>query len=224
MQSQQTTGSRGFASAVARDYHKRSRSGRDSQAAHNNTETTMRLRLFLAFATTVGLAACGGQTQLESDLGIKGAPEWVNKGTAYVNNKDGRLFHGVGSAAPMGDPALQRATADDRARAEVARIFSAWLDVVSNDYQSAARSGGNTVADEAVSRQIKALSKVNLAGARIVAHWMDKKTNTLWSIAELDVKQVKDTAAAARDMNDDARRYVQGNADNIFDRLSQEKK
>jgi hypothetical protein len=169
------------------------------------------------------LAACSGPTQLESNLGIKGAPDWVNKGTAYVNNKDGRLFHGVGSAAPMGDPALQRDAADNRARAELARIFSAYLDVVSSDYQSSAKSGDNAVADEAVSRQIKALSKVNLAGARMIARWVDKKTNTVWSIAELDMKQVQQTSAAARDMNDDARRYMKSNGDNIFDRLSQEK-
>ena len=35
------------------------------------------------------LAACAGQTRLESDLAIKGAPDWVNKGTSYVNDKDG---------------------------------------------------------------------------------------------------------------------------------------
>jgi hypothetical protein len=178
----------------------------------------------LIIAAAAVLAACAGPTQLESELGIKGAPDWVNKGTAYVNNKDGRLFHGVGSAGPMGDESLQRATADDRARAEVARIFSSYLDVVSNDYQAAAKSGGTHVAEEAVSRQIKNLTKVNLAGAKIIAHWKDKKAGTLWAIAELDIKAVKDNVAAGRDMNEDVRRYIQNQADNIFDRVSKEKK
>jgi hypothetical protein len=170
------------------------------------------------------LAACSSRTQLDSDLGIKGAPEWVNKGTAYVGNQDDRLFHGVGSAQPMGDAALQRAIADDRARAEVARIFSSYLDVVSNDYQAASRSGTSVSADEAVSRQIKSLSQLNLAGTRIVAHWKDAKSQTLWSIAELDIKQVKTATAAAAEMNDAARGYVQTHANNIFDRVSQEKR
>jgi hypothetical protein len=170
------------------------------------------------------LGACSSQTQLESELGIKGAPDWVNKGTAYVNNKDGRLFMGVGSAAPMGDDALQRATADDRARAEVARIFSSYLDVVSNDYQASAKSGGDNVNEEAVSRQIKNLTKIDLAGAKIIAHWKDTKTNSLWAICELDIKTLKDTVAARQDMNANAQRYIQNNADNIFDRVSKEKK
>lgn len=179
-------------------------------------------QLFFMFAALV-VAGCAGQTKLESDLGIKGAPEWVNKGTSYVNDKDGRLFHGVGSASPMGDMTLQRATADDRARAELARIFSSYLDVVSNDYQSAARSGDSKVSEEAVSRQIKNLSKVNLAGAKIIARWQDKKTSIVYAIAELDMKQVKGTLSTAQDMNEDMRRYVENNADNIFDRVTKEK-
>jgi len=181
-----------------------------------------RLRVLLVIAVAA-LAACAGQTRLESDLGIKGAPEWVNKGTSYVNDKDGRLFHGVGSASPMGDVTLQRATADDRARAELARILSSYLDVVSSDYQSAARSGDSKVSEEAVSRQIKNLSKVNLAGAKIIARWQDKKTSLVYAIAELDMKQVKGTVSAAQDMNADMRRYLENNADNIFDRVTKEK-
>lgn len=183
----------------------------------------MRLKpAVLCFFAALTLVGCAGRTQLESDLAIKGAPDWVNKGTAYVKDRDGRLFHGVGSAGPMGDTALQRATADDRARAEVARIFSSYLDVVSRDYQAASRLGENAANEEAVSRQIKNISQVNLAGAKIVARWLDRRSNTVYSIAELDTKQVKETVGTVRDMNEDMRRFVSTNADNIFDRLVKE--
>lgn len=175
-------------------------------------------------AATLLLGACAGQTKLESDLGVKGAPDWVNKGTAYVSNDGGRLFHGVGSAGPMGEASLQRSVADDRARAELAKIFSAYMDVVANDFQSAAKAGGAAVADEAVSRQIRALSQVNLAGSRVIARWVDTKTNTVWSIAEIDLKQVKDTSAAAAGMNSDLQRYVGSSAENVFDRVKEGRK
>lgn len=180
----------------------------------------MKIGSGIVVAACCVLAGCAGQTRLESDLGIKGAPDWVNKGTAYVANDGGRLFHGVGSAGPMGDSSLQRSVADDRARAELAKIFSAYMDVVANDYQSAAKAGGASAADESVSRQIRALSQVNLAGARIIARWIDPKQNTVWSIAEIDLKQVKDTAAAAAGMNGDLQRYVGAKADNLFDQVS----
>lgn len=159
-------------------------------------------RRLLVYALAGLLAGCAGRTQLESDLKIRGAPDWVNKGTAYVDDKDGRLFHGVGSAGPVGDDALQRAIADDRARAEVARIFSAYLDVASRDYQAAGRSGESRTSEEALSRRIRSLSKVNLSGAKIVARWLDARTRIVYSIAELDVKHVSGIVSATHDMNE----------------------
>lgn len=187
-------------------------------------------KLLLMALFALAISACSSTTQVESDLGIKGAPDWVNKGTNILNDKDGRLFHGVGSASPMGDMALQKSTADDRARAEVARILSSYMDVVSSDYLSSARTGasantgGASVAEESVTRQIKSLTRVNLAGAKIIGSWRDKKTNIIYSIAELDMKHVKNTLAGTQDMNEDLRRYIETSADNIFDRVAKEKK
>ncbi|MDO8412765.1 MAG: hypothetical protein Q7S51_03125, partial [Gallionellaceae bacterium] len=56
--------------------------------------------LYIATALLAALlAACSSPTKVESNLGLKGAPDWVNKGSSAVNDKDGRLFHGVGSAS-----------------------------------------------------------------------------------------------------------------------------
>ena len=180
--------------------------------------------LSLAVLVTV-IAGCSSEpTKVESNLGIKGAPDWVNEGSNILSTKDGRLFHGVGSASPMGDMALQKSVADDRARAEVARVLSSYLDVVSNDYMASAKTGDAGVNEEAVSRQIKNTTKVNMAGARIIGSWRDPKSNTIWSIAELDMKHVKSTMSGVNDMNTDLKRYIETTADNIFDRVAKEKK
>ena len=172
----------------------------------------------------LAVSACSSTTKVESDLGLKGAPDWVNEGTNILNDKDGRLFHGVGSASTMGDMALQKSIADDRARAEVARVLSTYMDVVSSDYMAAAKAGSENITEEAVSRQIKALTKVNLTGAKIIGNWRDPKTDIIYSIAELDMKHVKDTLAGTQEMNEDLRRYIESSADNIFDRVAREKK
>jgi hypothetical protein len=172
----------------------------------------------------IAISACSSTTEVESDLGIKGAPDWVNEGTNILNDKGGRLFHGVGSSSPMGDMSLQKSVADDRARAEVARVLSSYMDVVSSDYLASAKAGGANVAEEAVSRQIKALTKVNLTGAKIIGSWRDPKTNIIYSIVELDMNHVKSTLAGTQDMNDDLKRYIENSADNIFDRVAKENK
>jgi len=126
----------------------------------------------------------------------------------------------VGSSPAMGDESLQRSTADDRARAEVARMLSTFMDVVGNDYVASTGTGKDASAEQAVSRQIKAVTKQNLAGSKIIGRWKDAKTNVVYSISELDLKQVKATTQGAKEMNEDLRRYIDRNAENIFDKVS----
>lgn len=180
--------------------------------------------LILVFIAGLLFVACASKTTVESDLGISGAPDWVNEGTQYLSDNDGRLFHGVGQAPEMGDASLQIATADNRARAEVARILSSYLDVVSNDFTAATGSGEKMANQQAVSRQISNLSKVNLAGVKIIGHWKDEKVGTVFSIAELDLSQVKNITDQVNEMNADLKRYIIDNSNNIFDQMAQEKK
>ena len=186
-------------------------------------KSTLTLPLLSLFAMTIFLSACAGKTMVESDLGISGAPEWVNEGTQYLNDGEGRLFHGVGQAPAMGDASLQLSTADNRARAEVARILSSFMDVVSNDYSSAAASQGRQVSQTNISREISNLTKVNLTGVKIIGHWKNEKDATVFSIAELDMQQMQDTLSAVKDMNSDLKRYLSSEGLNIFDKMTQEK-
>lgn len=184
----------------------------------------------LLSALSLTLSACVSEpAKVESNLYIKGAPDWVNRGSSAVSGNDGRMFYGIGSASPMGDMALQKATADDRARAEIARILSSYMQLVSNDYLASVRSGKNSdknsvLNEEAVSRQINNTSRLNMAGARIIGSWRDPQSSTIWSIAELDMKHVKSTIAGVNEMNTDLKQYIETSAENIFDRIAKEKK
>ena len=174
----------------------------------------------LLISLAILASACAGKTMVESDLDIAGAPDWVNKGTQFLNDKDGRLFHGVGEAPPIASRSLQKSTADNRARTEVARIFSTFMDAVSNDYTAASSSGGSGMSEQALSQQIKSVTKVNLSGARIIARWKDKKTKIIYSLAELDLNKVKSTVSTTKNMNSDLKRYISANGANIFDKMN----
>lgn len=166
------------------------------------------------------LSACGGKTVVESDLRIKGAPDWVNEGTNILNDKGGRLFHGVGSAPPIGDDSLQISTADDRARAEVARILSSYMNVVSKDYLSSTKTGEGNQVDQSVSRDIENVTKLNMTGVRIIGRWRQKKTNVVYSLAEIDIKQIKNNVGQVEAMNQGFFEHFNRNADNIFDSIA----
>lgn len=166
-----------------------------------------------------GLMAACGSAPLKGDLGIKGAPDWVNLGTQVVDDKSGKVIHGVGMAPAMPDLSLQMSTADDRARAEVARVLNSFMHVVSQDYSAAAGSGQNQSVDQSMSREIQSITDQNLSGVRILTHWPNQKDGTMWAIAELNLAQVKDSVANSKDMNAGFRDYFSAHADNIFDSI-----
>lgn len=180
------------------------------------------IALCLMAGAAVALSACGGRPTIKSDLGMNDAPKWVNQGTTFLNEDSNRYFHGVGSAPRMGDQSLQISTADDRARAKLARVLSSYMDVLSRDYQEASGSGKELASDQAISRQIKAVTKINLTGARIIGRWKDKGTGDIYSLAELDMRHVKETFRNISDMDPGLRQYFQNNGDNIFDRMKSE--
>ena len=173
--------------------------------------------LFAFLIASVPLGCSG--PRIESDLQIKGAPDWVNEGTAMFRDRKGRLFHGVGSAPPMGDLSLQAETADNRARAELARALTTYLEVVSSDYSAAA--GGRS--EGSVTRQLEAVTRLNLAGSRIVARWRDKRSGVLYSLAELDLRRVRATVRAMEDMDPGFRAHLERAGANLFDALVERK-
>ncbi|MDH5180280.1 MAG: hypothetical protein OEZ39_04605 [Gammaproteobacteria bacterium] len=179
-------------------------------------------RLISIVGVTVLLGACSSKTLVESDLGLKGAPDWVNKGTQYLNDQGGRLFHGVGEAPPMGVESLQKSTADNRARTEVARIFTSYMDAVSSDYTAASSGGGAGMSEQAMSQQIKSFTKLNLSGVKIIARWKDKKTNVIYSLAELDHKSVQSMVNTTQTMNGDLKQYIINHGENVFDKMGKE--
>ena len=180
------------------------------------------LRPATALAALGLLAACSSQPTIESDLGLDNAPDWVNAGTAMVFEEDARVFHGVDSAPPMDSLSLQRSTADDRARAELARSLTAYMEVVADDYRSEAGSGDDSLASEQVSRQIRAVSEVNLTGSRIIARWRDEATGDIHSLARIRLDDVTSTLASVDEMNADLNRHLEREGHSIFDRMRRE--
>jgi len=171
--------------------------------------------LIAAFTTMLLVTPCLG-----GDLDISDAPQWVNKGTTYAQLQGDRLFHGVGSAPPMGDIALQRAVAKDRARRELARIVSAYLHELTGDYLAAAKAGNRALDAEVASQRFTRLGKVIIPEAKMVARWRDQRTGTIYTLVQLTMAKVKEIAASGREIDASARSYLDAHGDEAFDRVA----
>jgi len=167
---------------------------------------------------TVLLAACSSSPTIESDMGISGAPDWVNEGTQAVDNDDGRFVYGVAFAPPLNDMALQTSTADNRARAEVARMVSTYIDHTLSDYTA---SSGDT-ATSSIQQTLNSSTQTVLNGAKIKGHWKDAKTGNIYSFAEMDMKVLDDAIATAGKLSQGFKDYYQQKANANFDRFMKE--
>jgi hypothetical protein len=173
------------------------------------------LNTFSVLLLALLLGACSSKTVIESDMGMDHAPDWVNEGTQAVSNDDGRLIHGVGMAPAMGDVSLQKATADNRARAEIARVLSTYVDAVIRDYTAST----GIEADLNVEREIRSTTQLVLSGARILGHWKDEDSGDIYAFAELDMDAVDKSLQTATTLNDAFKGHYNENADANFDRF-----
>jgi len=166
-----------------------------------------------------GILSCSSQPTIESHLGIKGAPDWVNEGTQAIDNDDGRFIYGVAFAPPLNDESLQMSTADSRARTELAKIVSTYVDSTMSDY--AASSGENINAK--VERNITATTQSLLTGAIIKGRWRDKNTGNIYSFAQMDMEALDKAIAAAEKLSQSFRDYYSENATANFQRFLSKK-
>lgn len=164
----------------------------------------------------VVLAGCSSQRSIESDLGLSDAPDWVNVGTQAVEDEEGRLLQGVGMAAAMNDPSLQRSTADNRARTEIARVLSTYVDSTIKDYSATSGSDSNATNIE---QALQSSTRTALSGARIIARWLDPDSGSLYSFAELDMQQLETLLSTSTALSAELQKYIADNADKEFQQL-----
>lgn len=119
-----------------------------------------------------------------------GMPEWISRSNAAVVNSDGhRVFYGVGVATGIRNPGLLRSAADNRARAELGKLFETFSASLMKDYMSSTDG-------QSVEQAVKTVSTMSQKGVQIVDRYT-ARDGTLYALASLDLAAVKDVLAQA---------------------------
>ena len=163
-------------------------------------------------ALGVALTACGGP------------PTWVTDGSGALHKKDEKAFYGVGSVVGVTNEPLAWDTAENRARAELARNFETYTAYVMRDYAAATQAGDFTTSTEEqnVQRAIKTVSAVTLSGARPIGRYKDSETHTYYVLATLSLEDLKHAIVRTQELNSEVRDFVRHHAERLFERLEQE--
>jgi hypothetical protein len=130
--------------------------------------------IFLGSILAAGFHAAGLSGCAEAPLAgtvPTEAPAWVNSGSGVFNLQGKDALFGVGIAQGIRNRALQVTAADDRARAEVAKLTFHHLSRLGTDLETS-----------------KSLAKAGLAHAIIYDHWKDPSSGTMFSLCRLDLE------------------------------------
>jgi hypothetical protein len=179
----------------------------------------------VCIGTAIMLAGCGGNKAVKAEAPVAAAPiaaagpAWVNQGSGAFN--DGN-FYGVGIASGIRNRALAIDTADSRARAKIAEVFNTYIAKLSKDYMASTTAGDmkSSSEEQSVTASLKSFTKMDLAGAVPVDHWMDPADGTMFSLVKLDLTGVKASLESAKQLNAKVRDYVKANAEKAFDELA----
>ena len=163
---------------------------------------------------------CAGEKPAPPPAG----PAWVHKGSGAFDIDKGKVFYGVGVASGIRNRALLISTADNRARAEVAKILETYVAVLAKDYMASTTAGDMSASSEEqhVEQALKTFSKTTLHGARIIDHWRDPADGSLFALCELDLLAFKGALDEYKELDAKVRDYVRKNAEKLHQQLERE--
>ena len=155
-----------------------------------------------------------------------GTPKWVSKGGGYMSELDNKAFYGVGAVTGIRNEPLAKETADNRARADLAKYVDTYTAYLMRDYAASTTAGDFTKSSEEqnVERAVKTFVSAHLSGVQVVDRWEkdEKSGKVTYALAKMDLVSFKDNVSQMKELNADTREFVRKNAERAFDRLQQE--
>jgi len=183
-------------------------------------------KLFVLFITlAMGIllvAGCATSPKPSADPASLG-PAWVMKGGGAFDAPKGKVFYGVGVASGIRNKALLRQTAENRARADIAKTMETYVATLAKDYMASTTAGDMSKSSEEqhVETALKTFSKTTLHGAAIVERWMDPSDGSMYALCELDLFSFKDALDKYKELDKQVKDYVRENAEKMHGEMEE---
>jgi len=157
------------------------------------------------------------------------APKWVLIGGGAFSDDEGKAFFGVGSATGIKNYSLQRQIADDRARADLAKVFEYYVETLTKDYQAHTTAGSFATSTEEQNAEaaVKVVVSTTLRGVTIVDHFEIPQRGELISLARLDYDAFKQNVTQAEEFKQlpqQVREDIKDRADALHEEMEAEAK
>jgi len=157
------------------------------------------------------------------------APKWVLTGGGAFTDDKGKAFYGVGSATGIKNYSLQRQIADDRARADLAKVFEYYVETLTKDYQAHTTAGSFATSTEEQNAEaaVKVVVSTTLRGVTIIDHFEIPERGEMISLARLDYNAFKQNVEQAEEFKvlpHKVRQDIKDRADALHKEMEKEAK
>jgi hypothetical protein len=185
-------------------------------------KTALRVILLIVVGAVL-LVGCGGAKPDAPTQDIQ-APDWVIQGGGAGADPSSKVFYGVGSASGIKNMSLLRTTADNRARADLAKVFQFYSASLMKDYMASTLADDPNVTSEEqhVEQAVKTVTSITLSGVLIVDHWQNPSTMEMFSRAKIDLDAFKGNLEKAKELDQRVKEYIKQNADRLHDDLERQ--
>ncbi len=155
------------------------------------------------------------------------APKWALVGGGAFTDERGKAFYGVGSATGIKNYSLQRQIADDRARADLAKVFEYYVETLTKDYQAHTTAGSFDTSTEEQNSEaaVKVVVSQTLRGVMIVDHFEVIERGEMISLARLDYDAFKRNVVQAEEFKrlpPQVREDIKERADKLHEEMEED--
>jgi hypothetical protein len=146
--------------------------------------------------------------------GTQSYPDWIKVGSCATQAPATPGWVGLGEVRGIRNVALARSTANNRARAELVRLFEA--------YETQLLRGYAPLKGEDLTPTLKLLTASTLLGIQIVEHWFHPDDGSVYALARLDLAHFTQHAAQLRELDAPLRAYLAQQSEPIFNAFTQD--
>lgn len=157
-----------------------------------------RIALWAGLAAAVMVAACAAPTARSTPR-----TPWYETITGAYHTDAGRMFYGIGTAAPSKNRSLQRVNVDNRARRELAGLVDQYTKALA---VTAMRTGGpglEALPANEVQAALNSVVRQVVRRAVVADHWVDPQSGQMKALCTFDLSQYQ--AVLAEDASLDSR-------------------
>lgn len=140
---------------------------------------------------------------------------WHQQATGAYDTDAGKVFYGIGKAAPLQNRTLQRVNADNQARLEMARLLERYSNALARKSATAATPQAS------LGPSLKALVHKAMQRAMVTDHWADPGQGRFFSLCRLDLTDFEAVLTSHQELQSDLRAAMKANLEMVHRQLSQ---